>query len=325
MDNEILQKIKNVIGIEGLIKLAQIAGGKQIYIPKEDWLFRNEIKNNIVTEYNGSNQKYLASKYKLSLKSIARYLKGDLVKMYLKFISKEDLKSPYKEIAEKIGLEETFKLSEKLEGTKVNFPLDSKKYSQNYTFLIPKIGKDNYKLLYEIFKGKEIYFHNFKKSLDLKLKEIIKHEHQNGVPSKELAETFGYSERYINLICQNKIKSKDERNTEKMELIEYAKQRGIEENLTDNAIQIVIKFLNISSKECIDKSILDLKNAIEESTNKRLLEIRKENLRQYAIKRLLKNQLPIEIIDSVIGKSEEEINIKIRNIKEEIEQIYRGM
>lgn len=55
-----------VIGVDNLIKLSRAFGGSSIYIPQEKELVKNKIYRAISEEFDGTNMKKLAVKYKVS-------------------------------------------------------------------------------------------------------------------------------------------------------------------------------------------------------------------------------------------------------------------
>lgn len=77
----IYREIAEKIGIENLIKLALLAGGAKLYIPKAESLIRPVRDLRIKSEFSGYNHLELAKKYNLSESWIREicgegYLKG---------------------------------------------------------------------------------------------------------------------------------------------------------------------------------------------------------------------------------------------------------
>jgi Mor family transcriptional regulator len=72
------QPLARQLGIETYIKLAQIAGGTTIYIPKADSLLQPARDRCIIKEFNGSNYKELAIKYNLSESWVRQVIQQDL-------------------------------------------------------------------------------------------------------------------------------------------------------------------------------------------------------------------------------------------------------
>lgn len=66
------------IGVRNLYMLSQLAGGRTIYIPKPDALFKEVVKKKIICEYESGNTstRRLAEKYQLSRTTVMAYLKG---------------------------------------------------------------------------------------------------------------------------------------------------------------------------------------------------------------------------------------------------------
>lgn len=63
---ESYKQIAKAVGIREFIKLARVAGGTSLYIPKADKLLIPIRDKCIKKEFNGYNQKELAIKYNLS-------------------------------------------------------------------------------------------------------------------------------------------------------------------------------------------------------------------------------------------------------------------
>ena len=60
------RELAKAIGVHSLIKLSQMMGGYNTYIPKEEYLTRTLRDILIKKEFNGYNYKVLATKYHLS-------------------------------------------------------------------------------------------------------------------------------------------------------------------------------------------------------------------------------------------------------------------
>ena len=76
--SEIFIQVIEKIGLENAIKLAEIAGGGNLYIPKVDTIKRPEIETKIRSEFNGYNFRELALKYNKS-ESTIRVICKDIV------------------------------------------------------------------------------------------------------------------------------------------------------------------------------------------------------------------------------------------------------
>lgn len=63
---EAYRDLAELVGIEGLVKLAQAFGGATIYIPKADTLLRPARDINIKKDFNGYNHLELAKKYDIT-------------------------------------------------------------------------------------------------------------------------------------------------------------------------------------------------------------------------------------------------------------------
>lgn len=70
-----LRQYGRIIGMDNLLKLAEAAGGKKIYIPKKDNILKYYLVQQVRTEYDGSNVQELAEKYGISDRSIYNYIK----------------------------------------------------------------------------------------------------------------------------------------------------------------------------------------------------------------------------------------------------------
>ncbi len=71
-----LNRYANTIGVGNLIKLSELAGGRNIYIPKKDEILRHFNIAKIKEEYGkGESITVLAQKYGMSRSTIYKYLK----------------------------------------------------------------------------------------------------------------------------------------------------------------------------------------------------------------------------------------------------------
>ena len=70
--NQSFQEVVEVVGMEGAIKLCEVFGGLEIYIPKMDYLKRMERNRAIADAYDGTQGSILllAREYKLSSNQI---------------------------------------------------------------------------------------------------------------------------------------------------------------------------------------------------------------------------------------------------------------
>ena len=69
-----------IIGIERLLELAKVYGGTQIYIPKPEELLKNRKYKAISEEFDGTNIKELAKKYRVSESTVYRLVRDQIVK-----------------------------------------------------------------------------------------------------------------------------------------------------------------------------------------------------------------------------------------------------
>ena len=84
-----------------------------------------------------------------------------------KQLKKEDLPSPYFEVAEEISVEAAIKIE-------------------------------------QIFKGQTVYFASFENCCSETRKELIRSEF-NGYNTKQLARKYGVSDRYVQIACKEKM------------------------------------------------------------------------------------------------------------------------
>lgn len=68
------KEIAELVGEEGLIRLAKQFGGSKIYIPTLSTLRRSEIADELKRQYNGNNAAELGKKYKLSERTVIRMI-----------------------------------------------------------------------------------------------------------------------------------------------------------------------------------------------------------------------------------------------------------
>lgn len=67
-----------IIGIENLLKLADVYGGTSIYIPQRRELIKNRIYNMIYKEFDGGNIDQLTRKYGVSKSTIYKIVQGKI-------------------------------------------------------------------------------------------------------------------------------------------------------------------------------------------------------------------------------------------------------
>ncbi len=96
LENSLYREIAEAIGTERLVRLAEVAGGSTIYIPKAESLIRPVRDAHIKKEFNGYNEAELAKKYGVSVRWV-RQICGDGVPMgqyslfdYLEDVEKGD-------------------------------------------------------------------------------------------------------------------------------------------------------------------------------------------------------------------------------------------
>lgn len=74
--SDLFSQIIDEIGLENTIKLARIAGGDSIYIPKAESIERPLVELQIQNEFNGYNFRQLGIKYNLSTATIRQICSG---------------------------------------------------------------------------------------------------------------------------------------------------------------------------------------------------------------------------------------------------------
>lgn len=77
------REIAELIGMDGLLKLADVYGGTSLYIPQVRELMKNRIYKAILEEYDGTNIKQLAGKYQVSEATVYKILKDKIGKVQI--------------------------------------------------------------------------------------------------------------------------------------------------------------------------------------------------------------------------------------------------
>lgn len=77
------REIAELIGLDGLLKLADIYGGTSLYIPQVRELKKNRIYKAILEEYDGTNIKQLSGKYQVSEATVYKILKDKIGKVQI--------------------------------------------------------------------------------------------------------------------------------------------------------------------------------------------------------------------------------------------------
>lgn len=71
-----LRQYAKTVGVGNLLKLAELTGGREIYIPKKDEILKYFTIAHIKKEYeNGESIKNLAEKYSVTRQTIYNYIK----------------------------------------------------------------------------------------------------------------------------------------------------------------------------------------------------------------------------------------------------------
>ena len=72
------REIAELIGMDGLMKLADVYGGTSLYIPQVRELMKNRVYKAILEEYDGTNIKQLSGKYQVSEATVYKILKDKI-------------------------------------------------------------------------------------------------------------------------------------------------------------------------------------------------------------------------------------------------------
>jgi len=67
LPNHLTQSIAAEIGVDNLMKLLLVVGGRTVYLPRQERVFRLLRDKKICEEWNGQNERELAEKYDLNL------------------------------------------------------------------------------------------------------------------------------------------------------------------------------------------------------------------------------------------------------------------
>lgn len=148
------KELARIIGIDNMIALSDYYGGTPLYIPKKEELLKLKNYKAISKEFNGTNMKALAKKYKVSKSTIynivGKRLNESLAKQLEESVNIEDfengvLQEKHKELARIIGIDNLIALSEYYGSTPFYMP-------QKNNLLKIKIQRN----IYEEFDGTNI-------------------------------------------------------------------------------------------------------------------------------------------------------------------------
>lgn len=67
-----------VIGVDNLLKLSRAFGGSSMYVPQERELIKNKVYHAISREFDGSNMKKLAAKYRVSESTVYNIVRDQI-------------------------------------------------------------------------------------------------------------------------------------------------------------------------------------------------------------------------------------------------------
>ena len=76
--NETVSELVQVLGIENTVRLIEVFGGSQLYIPRLETLTKNEYRNSMICTdcMNGMSYRAVASKYGLSEMAIRKIIRS---------------------------------------------------------------------------------------------------------------------------------------------------------------------------------------------------------------------------------------------------------
>lgn len=121
------RKIAKVIGIDNLLALSDYSGGTVLQIPSKKELFKLKVYKAISEEFDGTNTRKLAVKYRVSKTTICNIIGkrlGECLVRQLENINVENdgidvLQDKHKELARIIGMDNLLALSECFGGTPI--------------------------------------------------------------------------------------------------------------------------------------------------------------------------------------------------------------
>lgn len=82
--------------------------------------------------------------------------------------------------------------------------IEIKDLDEPYYQIAEKVGIDIAIEIAKMFQGSQVYFPKVETSCNPRRKELIRHEF-NGYNYKELAEKYGFTERWVREICKDKV------------------------------------------------------------------------------------------------------------------------
>lgn len=118
-------------------------------------------------------------------------------------ITKKDLQEPYGTLTEYLTIEDIFKLEAELKGRQILFRKGKVDVETEYPRLVLVLGKEKALRVINLYSGSLIYFPEIRASCREKIKSLIL-EQFTGYNYTELARRYGYSERYIRKLVENK-------------------------------------------------------------------------------------------------------------------------
>lgn len=83
--------------------------------------------------------------------------------------------------------------------------LDIDDLEEPYSTLAEKLGLDVALEVIELFQGQQVYFPRVERVCNFARKKLIRSEF-NGYNYHELAQKYGFTERYVRIICEDLVK-----------------------------------------------------------------------------------------------------------------------
>jgi len=70
----------DILGFEGLCELSDLYGGSALYIPKQTYLFSDCLRQSLLDEYDGANQRDLRAKYGVCTRTVYKIVARNMQK-----------------------------------------------------------------------------------------------------------------------------------------------------------------------------------------------------------------------------------------------------
>ena len=76
--NEPVKTLYDVLGFDGLYELSSLYGGDRLYIPLQTSIFSNCLRQSLLDEFDGSNQRELSAKYGFCARTVYNIVTKDM-------------------------------------------------------------------------------------------------------------------------------------------------------------------------------------------------------------------------------------------------------